>query len=145
MKRDLDLYRKILFEAEESDPTEQVGAGDIDGYSDTVVYAHIRLLADEKLVKIVNVGSQDYPNACRIKRITAAGHDFLAETQDDDRWSRPKQKAWEIGHSSTRLIERRYGHLLKNRRTRGEEVEFRIENHQEDLGEDRINELSVAK
>lgn len=37
--------------------------------------------------------------------------------------------ARELGHSSTQLIERRYGHLLTNRQARGEKVEFRVDNH----------------
>lgn len=51
--------------------------------------------------------------------------------------------ARELGHSSTRLIERRYGHLLTNRRTRGEVVEFRPETYEEEIGE-RLHELQVV-
>lgn len=99
MQRDMDLYREILFQAEASEPTEYVGAKDMDveDHSDAEVYAHIRLLADEGLVEIVGMATFDHPNACRIERITALGHDFLEETRDDDRWSRLKREAKEMG------------------------------------------------
>lgn len=51
--------------------------------------------------------------------------------------------ARELGHASTNLIERRYGHLLTNRRTRGEHVEFRPETYEEELGE-RLHDLQVV-
>lgn len=49
--------------------------------------------------------------------------------------------ARELGHSSTRLIERRYGHLLTNRRTRGEEVEFRVRDHVDEIPEGLLRDL----
>lgn len=42
--------------------------------------------------------------------------------------------AKELGHRSTQMIERVYGHLGKIRHRR-EAVEYRIENHPEQLGE----------
>lgn len=105
MKRNMDLYRAILSRAEEAAPTDHVGANEVDGYSDAVVYAHIRLLADEGLVEIVDFSSGDHPNACRISRITASGHDFLAETRDDNRWNRLKKKAQELGPLTLNTIQ----------------------------------------
>lgn len=51
--------------------------------------------------------------------------------------------ARELGHSSTRLIERRYGHLLTNRRVRSDVVGFRPETYEEEIGE-RLHDLRVV-
>lgn len=51
--------------------------------------------------------------------------------------------ARELGHSSTRLIERRYGHLLTNRRVRSDVVAFRPETYEEEIGE-QIHELRLV-
>lgn len=51
--------------------------------------------------------------------------------------------ARELGHRSTKLIEDRYGHLTTNRKTRGEEVAFRPETYEEEIGE-RLHELQVV-
>jgi integrase len=53
--------------------------------------------------------------------------------------------ARELGHSSTRLIERRYGHLLTNRRVRSEDVSFRLEEYVgEEVPEEVVRELRVV-
>lgn len=51
--------------------------------------------------------------------------------------------ARELGHASTRLIERRYGHLLTNRRIRGDVVAFRPETYDEEIG-DRVRNLRAV-
>lgn len=43
--------------------------------------------------------------------------------------------ARELGHASTKLIEDRYGHILANRECRSDVVEFKVEDHREQLGE----------
>ena len=50
----------------------------------------------------------------------------------------------ELGHSSTSLIEKRYGHLLTNRRVRGETVEFRIEEYEKEIGKEVIRALGLV-
>lgn len=49
--------------------------------------------------------------------------------------------ARELGHSSTNLIERRYGHLLTNRKVRGEAVAFEVEDYTEEIGEETLRDL----
>ena len=50
----------------------------------------------------------------------------------------------ELGHSSTSLIEKRYGHLLTNRRVRGETVEFRVEEYEKEIGEEVLQALRLV-
>lgn len=53
--------------------------------------------------------------------------------------------ARELGQSSTRLIERRYGHLLTNRHVRGEGVAFRLDDYVgEEVSEEVVRELRVV-
>lgn len=52
--------------------------------------------------------------------------------------------ARELGHTSTRLIEERYGHLLVNRKGRYEEVAFRLEDHLESIKKERLRALQLG-
>jgi integrase len=54
----------------------------------------------------------------------------------------PWTVARELGHSSTEMVERIYGHLGQVRH-RGEEVSFRVEDHKQDLG-DRLVKLQQS-
>lgn len=49
-----------------------------------------------------------------------------------------------LGHSSTNLIERRYGHLLTNRKVRGETVAFEVEDYTEEIGEEVLRNLRLV-
>lgn len=51
------------------------------------------------------MGSHDYPNACQIRRVTARGHHFIAETRDPDRWDRIKSAAAEYGPPTLNTIQ----------------------------------------
>lgn len=51
--------------------------------------------------------------------------------------------ARKLGHASTRLGERRYGHLLTNRRVRDDVMAFRPETYDEEIG-DRVRNLRAV-
>ena len=56
----------------------------------------------------------------------------------------PFTVARELGHSSTSMIEKRYGHLHDRAEADGTEVvEFRVEHHRDKV-EDRLEALSTA-
>ena len=50
----------------------------------------------------------------------------------------------ELGHSSTSLIEKRYGHVLTNRRVRGKTVEFRVEEYEKEIGEEVLQAVRLV-
>lgn len=98
MKREMDLYRRLLLLTEASEPNQRIGARDLDSeeFSDSEVYSHIHLLEDEGLVEILDLSSTDYPNACRIDRLTNRGHDLLAEIRDEGVWETIKEEASDL-------------------------------------------------
>lgn len=72
-------------------------------------------------------------------------HSYCAarlQTLDDGHPVSPYTVARELGHSSTRMVDRVYGHL-GNVRNRSEEVEFRVSQHEDRL-EDELKKLRKA-
>lgn len=94
MKRDLDLYRQILFIAEGIDPAEPYLTGvKIEGVDDYVLGEHVRLMKEAglitaQLVETPEGGAKVYA----LKRLLGPGHDFLDAVRSDTVWSRTKQR-----------------------------------------------------
>lgn len=99
MKRDLDLIRKILLEAERDESESGLVDFLIPGYSHDQIGYHVYLLKDAELIEghigfdneSVKVGS------CGIYRVTSAGHDFLDDIRNDSVWARVKDKLERFG------------------------------------------------
>lgn len=84
MKRDDDLIRELLFEAESSDDPL---FGPFDDEDETG-YAHAILLCDAGFFHEVHSG---------IFRLTNQGHDYLAAIRDDGIWQKTKEAASTAG------------------------------------------------
>ena len=84
MKRDDDLIRELLFEAESSDDPL---FGPFDDEDETG-YAHAILLCDAGFFHEVHGG---------IFRLTNQGHDYLAAIRDDGIWQKTKEAASTAG------------------------------------------------
>lgn len=99
MKRDMDLIRKILLEAEQDNSDHGLSDFLIPGFTQEQIGYHVYLLKNAGLVEgyigfdngSVNVGSYD------INRMTFAGHDFLDAIRDDVVWTKRKEKVIEFG------------------------------------------------
>lgn len=93
MKRDMDLVRRILFAVEDSED----GNVDLDniGYDRDQIYLHVELMKEHGLVDALIAHGGDGPGhrilACRIRRLTWEGHDFLDMARRDDIWERAKK------------------------------------------------------
>ena len=93
MKRDMDLVRKILFAVEDSED----GNVDLDniGYDRDQIYLHVELMEERGLVDASIAHGSDGPGhrilACRIRRLTWEGHDFLEMARRNDIWERAKK------------------------------------------------------
>ena len=85
MKRDMELIRKVMLEAEKTkDPNELVDPK-IEGYNETEISYHIALLDDAGLLH-----GQDR-SAIGVFRwsagtLTWAGHEFVEAARDEDVW-----------------------------------------------------------
>ena len=113
MKRDWDLLRWILSEAESaragyplvltfgsySSDHDRLDIGDRDFEE---VYEHILLLGDSGLAEVRNLGqSYSEPIGAVIDRLTMAGHDFLDAARNDTLWRKAKETVNEKGGAVT--------------------------------------------
>lgn len=116
MKRELDLLRLILIEAEKrsdsphalNDPIE------IAGHSYKEVVGHIRLLEEAGLIEAQDWGTMECED-WRVRRLTNAGHDFLAAARDDSLWNRAKQQLGPvIATVGVKVLGEALAHLAKS-------------------------------
>ena len=89
MKRDMDLFRKVLLAVEAIPSVPHWVAITVDGYPQDEVAYHARLALDAELIEAKFLpGTNDFI----VKRLTFAGHEFLDIARDDTRWQSAKEK-----------------------------------------------------
>ena len=93
MKRDLDLVRKLLLYFEEKAGPEHIQKPPIDGYDDSTVQYHLRLMHDAGLLNCETERSSSTPE--RVIRVipfdlTWEGQEFLAKVRSEGVWQRIK-------------------------------------------------------
>jgi hypothetical protein len=97
MKRDMDLIRRILLEAEADDKPNQVLQ-----YTDPHEAYNVALLEEAGLVvATITRGYMNKPGTAFLTRLTWSGHDFLDATKDDTIWRKAKDKVLKPGISWT--------------------------------------------
>ena len=106
MKRDYDLGLRILqiMEATDGRLPHKVVVRELEAnYPMTLVSHHCELLADEGLVEpVTTTGGKVIRYMPR--RLTAAGHDFLAAAQHDGRWEKAKQRLKAVGGAGFSML-----------------------------------------
>ena len=100
MKRDMDLIRKILIDAEARDfesgePPEMYQA------STTDEAYQIALMIDAGLVQADYTSNAGVPQSAAIYRLTWDGHDFLDAARDNTIWKKAKDSFLKPGISWT--------------------------------------------
>jgi Hypothetical protein (DUF2513) len=118
MKRDMDLIRAILLDAEgrTSPPRLAVAQSTrIEGYDDATIVEHIRMLVDARMVEahvIETRASSDW----RIERLTWKGHDFLAAARDETDWKKAKTKLGSsLGSATLSILKEVLVQIVKER------------------------------
>ena len=95
MKRDMDLVRKILFAIEDNEDGKVDIENLVNGYDRDQIYLHVELMKEHDLVDAVIVPASDGHEhrilACRIRRLTWDGHDFLDNVRKDEVWEKAKK------------------------------------------------------
>src|SRR6266853_1038751 len=99
MKRDMDIIRQILLNAE-SDEYPYGARVHLDGVSDETCAYHVALMRDEGLVEaeIIKSGSSPYA-AAMIHRLTSTGHGFCDGIRQDTIWNKAKEHILKPGAS----------------------------------------------
>ena len=98
MKRDMNLIRELLFVLEEEPSGFAPEDVEIKGYTNEQIGYHILLLIEAGFIegqKTVTYGSSS-PSAIAT-RLTWAGHEFLDEARDKNRWKEALRIAQEKG------------------------------------------------
>lgn len=90
MRRDMDLVRKLLLEAETIPPYE-IGSFGVDDVDPLVVTAHIELMQEAGLLEADFLSGP----VAHVQRLTWFGHDSLDSIRDDSTWSKVKSRVAE--------------------------------------------------
>jgi hypothetical protein len=96
MKRDLDLIRDILVQAEESD-SKHLKPVEIEGRDRREIFGHVQILQDEGLVKASFMGGP----TSEIHHLTWQGHDYLEAVRDPGVWGKVAKRVKEEGGTIT--------------------------------------------
>lgn len=86
MKRDMDLIREILLEMEKLPSYDMWQSGQLLGYDEKDVVAHVQLAQDAGLL----FASYCSGPTATIQRITNEGYDFLESSKQRTLWERAK-------------------------------------------------------
>jgi len=105
MKRDLNLFRKLVLIAE--DTKRGVTKLYAEGYSQSQVGFHAHLVVEAGLAKGVDmtIHGNDGPQAV-ITSLTWAGHEFADLVRDDDRWNNALSTMTQGGQVSFQALKR---------------------------------------
>ena len=86
MKRDMELYRKILREVETWPTTCSPKEVEIEGFTQDQIGYHAWMLAEEGLLDGLDMTGADYPVHVYSPRcLTPKGHDFLETVREEDK------------------------------------------------------------
>lgn len=88
MKRDMDLIRRIVLAARDSDGH----LSNLEGVEQEQFCIHVQLLEEAGLVRAsLNMGQKGIPISAIIWRLTWAGQDFADSIVDDTLWKKAKE------------------------------------------------------
>jgi hypothetical protein len=102
MRRDIDLWRRILLDVEEKEsPGQRYGLPDFPDVDSVLLNEHCALLIDAGLVEgqISQPLGHDGRRLVVVTRLTNNGHDFLADIRSNTVWEKTKAKAKSAGVS----------------------------------------------
>lgn len=99
MKRDFELTRKILQQFEDKPDSSVVRTPQVEGFADSVVAYHCRLLHDAGFLRCEPVRSSTSERVIDVWpfELTWNGHEFLDKIRSDTTWNKIKQQAKENG------------------------------------------------
>lgn len=96
MKRDMDLVREILLEAEAHDPDGTIPELELDEWSPEMVFEHVLLLRNAGFVE----AALSQETSC-IHRITWEGYELLDSIRDATVWAKVKRSLGKVGGSAS--------------------------------------------
>jgi hypothetical protein len=103
MKRDMNLIRAVLIEAEELPDDDAMHDIFVEGFSDTEISNHVRLCDEAGFLDAEDLTMMDGVCCWKPKRLTYEGHEFLDGIRSDTVWE--KAKALTLKSTGTLTIE----------------------------------------
>jgi hypothetical protein len=97
MKRDMDLIRTILLDAEVQCSGEAILDFEIENYESEAVYYHLLILEDSGLLIVSDEGTSLNRRVLNPVRLTWEGHEFLDAMRSDTTWNEVKSRMNGIG------------------------------------------------
>lgn len=113
MKRDLDLIRALLFEAEKLGLDDDVDAREIrlpPWTTEQIIY-HLRLLDQTGLVETIDTSTMS-GRSCILRGLLPPGHDYLDTVRNETIWIQIKNRLADQGVSATLDIAKSLGTSL---------------------------------
>lgn len=100
MKRDMDLIRNIVLDAEGLLPDTTISG--MEGVDPRIFALHVRWMEEAGLVKAKYLGSTEgVPTAAMLLRLTWEGCEFADAVRDDTIWKKARDKVLRPGMSFT--------------------------------------------
>ncbi|MCY7492806.1 DUF2513 domain-containing protein [Bacillus safensis] len=90
IKRDMELFRKILIKLEEDESPSQWKSLDIEGVEDTLVSYHIKLLTEAGMIDGKDKQLDQY-FWWQARNLTSQGHDLLDSLRNDTVYNKMKE------------------------------------------------------
>ena len=106
MRRDDDLIRKLMLDLESASHYVN-DSHEVDGFTRDEVAYHLAILVRSGFAEGPDPrysstgGDPTVPVAVVVKRLTPAGHDFIANLRDDTVWERVKDRLSKAGGSAS--------------------------------------------
>ena len=97
MKRDMDLWRKILRSVEARKDTGDLAWVALDGHTDDEISFHVKLLIGAGLLEGEDRGGDGDRHCYFARCLTNDGYNFLEAARDDTRWKKAKAEITEQG------------------------------------------------
>ena len=98
MKRDMDLWRKILRSVEAREDTGDPVWAELEGYTDDQIGFHVKLLIDAGLLEGEDRGGGGDRYCYYHRCLTNEGYNFLDAAKNDTLWNKVKAEIAE-GHA----------------------------------------------
>ncbi len=93
VKRDMDLIREILLQAEGL-PAERKNAKiEIDGRDPNEIGQHLLLLQDARLAEVLDSSGVGSMHNVTLRRLTWEGHEFLDQIRNEEKYKEAKEEA----------------------------------------------------
>ncbi|OBQ24531.1 MAG: hypothetical protein AN488_01385 [Anabaena sp. WA113] len=104
MKRDWNLIRQILLEAESSPPGVYKESFDCPGFDEARIIEHIEIMIESNLLDGEIDKTQAGPSGFLVRKITSEGHNFLDNAKNDTIWKKVMAEAKEKGTSTSFVV-----------------------------------------